>query len=77
MVPECLDSVIPVNQGQSFDSCLSRQSRHGVAGFIRNIAAATGRPGYEPRDLLNLHLFWWSLMCDFKPRRFFECTKTS
>lgn len=29
----------------------------GVLGFERAEAAATGRPGYDPRDLLKLYLY--------------------
>jgi transposase len=39
-------------------------------GFVRAIAAATGRPGYDPRDLLKLYI--WGYFNDIRSSRRLE-----
>lgn len=57
LFPTCLDEVIPEDHAcrviDTFVDGLDMQA----LGFIRSQAAATGRPGYDPRDLLKLYLY--------------------
>jgi transposase len=57
MFPECLDDVIPGDHAcRVIDAFVDSLDMAGL-GFIRSVAAATGRPGYDPRDLLKLYLY--------------------
>lgn len=57
MFPECLDDVIPEDHAcRVIDAFVDSLDTAGL-GFIRSVAAATGRPGYDPRDLLKLYLY--------------------
>lgn len=57
MFPECLDDIIPDDHAcRVIDVFVDSLDMAGL-GFIRSVAAATGRPGYDPRDLLKLYLY--------------------
>ena len=57
LFPECLDDVIPVDHACRVIDAFVDSLDMAALGFIRSVAAATGRPGYDPRDLLKLYLY--------------------
>lgn len=57
MFPECLDDVIPADHACRVIDAFVDSLDMTTLGFIRSVAAATGRPGYDPRDLLKLYLY--------------------
>lgn len=57
MFPECLDDIIPDDHACRVIDVFVDGLDMVALGFIRSVAAATGRPGYDPRDLLKLYLY--------------------
>jgi transposase len=57
LFPVTLDELIPEDHvGRGMDAFVVRLDVAGL-GFERAEAAETGRPGYDPRDLLKLYLY--------------------
>jgi transposase len=57
LFPVTLDELIPEDHvGRVIDAFVGRQDVAGL-GFERAEAAETGRPGYDPRDLLKLYRY--------------------
>src|SRR5215471_15338874 len=57
LFPVTLEELIPEDHvGRVIDAFVERQDMEG-RGFVRAEAAETGRPGYDPRDLLKLYLY--------------------
>jgi transposase len=57
LFPVCLDDLIPEDHVcRVIDAFVDRLDVAGL-GFERAAAAETGRPGYDPRDLLKLCLY--------------------
>src|SRR6195256_6145651 len=57
LFPVTLEEVIPEDHVcRVIDAFVSRLDMDGL-GFVRAEAAETGRPGYDPRDLLKLYLY--------------------
>src|SRR5437763_1104384 len=57
LFPSILDELVPVNHMcRVIDAFVDRLDM-GKTGFQRAEAAETGRPGYDPRDLLKLYLY--------------------
>ena len=56
LFPVTLDELIPEDHSRVIDAFVSRLDVAGL-GFERAEAAETGRPGYDPRDLLKLYLY--------------------
>ena len=57
LFPVCLEELIPDDQVcRVIGAFVGRLDMAGL-GFERAEAAETGRPGYDPRDLLKLYLY--------------------
>ena len=57
LFPVALDDLIPADHfGRVIDSFVGRLDFQAL-GFERAEAAETGRPGYDPRDLMKLYLY--------------------
>lgn len=57
LFPVVLDDLVPVDHMcRVLDAFVARLALSGL-GFERAQAAETGRPGYDPRDLLKLYLY--------------------
>ena len=57
MFPVTLDELIPVDHVCRVIEAFVERLRIAELGFVRAEPAETGRPGYDPRDLLKLYLY--------------------
>ena len=57
LFPEVLDDYIPFDHPVRFIDAYVDQLDLATLGFERATAADTGRPGYDPRDLLKLYIY--------------------
>ncbi len=57
LFPEVLDDYIPADQPVRFIDAYVDQLNLAALGFVRASAADTGRPGYDPGDLLKLYIY--------------------
>ena len=56
MFPVTLDEFIPEDHVCRVIEGFVNRLEMGKLGFVRSEPAETGRPGYDPRDLLKLYL---------------------
>jgi len=57
LLPEVLDDYVGADNPVRFLDAFVAQLDLGVLGFQRAVPAETGRPGYDPADLLRLYLY--------------------
>src|SRR6516165_10915879 len=57
MFPPTLDELIPADHVCRVIEAFVNRLEVGALGFLRAEPADTGRPGYDPRDLLKLYLY--------------------
>lgn len=57
LFPATLDDLIPTDHVCRVIEAFVERLKMGELGFARAEAAETGRPGYDPRDLLKLYLY--------------------
>src|SRR5256885_15928216 len=57
MFPATLDELIPVDHMCRVMEAFVGRLNMAKLGFVRAEPAETGRPGYDPRDLLKLYLY--------------------
>lgn len=57
MFPVTLDELIPGDHACRVIEAFVNRLAIGELGFVRSEPAETGRPGYDPRDLLKLYLY--------------------
>jgi transposase len=57
MFPVTLDELIPEDHLCRVIEAFVHRLKMGELGFVRSEPAETGRPGYDPRDLLELYLY--------------------
>lgn len=57
LLPPCLDDYVAADSACRFIDAYVEGLDFQVLGFVRAEAAATGRPGYHPADLLKLYLY--------------------
>ncbi len=57
LLPEALDDYVGPENPVRFIEAFVDQLDLAKAGFIRVTAKETGRPGYDPADLLKLYVF--------------------
>src|SRR2546430_3579548 len=57
MFPATLDELIPVDHMCRVMEAFVGRLNRAKLGFVRAEPAETGRPGYDPRDLLKLYLY--------------------
>lgn len=75
LFPVCLDELIPDDHVcRIIDALVNRLDMAGL-GFERAKAAETGRPGYDPRDLLKLYLYGYLQQIRSSRRLEAECRR--
>lgn len=75
LFPVALDDLIPTDHvWRVIDAFVNRLDLHEL-GFIRAEAAETGRPGYDPRDLLKLYLYGYLQQIRSSRRLEAECRR--
>ena len=57
LFPSTLDGLIPADHVCRVIEAFAGKLDMGELGFVRAEPADTGRPGYDPRDLLKLYLY--------------------
>jgi hypothetical protein len=57
LLPEVLDDYVGADNPVRFLDAFVAQLDLGALGFQRAVPAETGRPGYDPGDLLRLYLY--------------------
>lgn len=57
MLPACLEEYVAPNAAVRFIEGFVSNLNLAELGFVRSQPAATGRPGYDPADLLKLYLY--------------------
>jgi transposase len=57
LLPEVLDDYVGADNPVRFLDAFVAQLDLGALGFQRAVPADTGRPGYDPGDLLRLYLY--------------------
>src|SRR6266849_3971687 len=60
LFPTTLDDLIPQDHVCRVIEAFVNRLDVGGLGFVRAEAAETGRPGYDPRDLLKLYLYGYA-----------------
>jgi transposase len=75
LFPVCLEELIPEDHVcRVIDAFVERLDMAGL-GFERAAAAETGRPGYDPRDLLKLYLYGYLQQIRSSRRLEAECRR--
>ena len=75
LFPTCLDDLIPADHYcRVIDAFVGGLDFAGL-GFERAEAAETGRPGYDPRDLLKLYLYGYLQQIRSSRRLQAECQR--
>src|SRR5438034_7586646 len=75
MFPVTLDELIPEEHVcRVVEACVSRLDMSKL-GFVRSEPAETGRPGYDPRDLLKLYLYGYLWQIRSSRRLETECQR--
>ena len=75
LFPAALDDLIPSDHlCRVIDAFVGRLDFHAL-GFMRAEAAETGRPGYDPRDLLKLYLYGYLQQIRSSRRLETECRR--
>jgi transposase len=75
MFPVTLDELIPADHMcRVIESFVGRLNLSGI-GFVRAEPAETGRPGYDPRDLLKLYLYGYFVQVRSSRRLEAECQR--
>src|SRR6201981_2176955 len=75
LFPVCLEELIPEDHVcRVIDAFVDRLDMAGL-GFERAEAAETGRPGYDPRDLLKLYLYGYLQQIRSSRRLESECRR--
>jgi len=75
LFPVCLEELIPDDHVcRVIDAFVDRLDMAGL-GFERAEAAETGRPGYDPRDLLKLYLYGYLQQIRSSRRLESECRR--
>ncbi len=57
LLPEAVDDDVGPDNPVRFIEAFVDELDLGAAGFARVVPKATGRPGYDPADLLKLHIY--------------------
>jgi len=75
MFPVTLDELIPEDHVCRVIEALVSRLRMEALGFVRAEPAETGRPGYDPRDLLKLYLYGYLQQIRSSRRLEAECKR--
>lgn len=73
--PVCLDELVPADHFCRVIDAFVGRLDFGELGFERAESAATGRPGYDPRDLLKLYLYGYLQQVRSSRRMEAECRR--
>src|SRR2546430_1296442 len=75
MFPATLDELIPVDHMCRVMEAFVGRLNMAKLGFVRAEPAETGRPGYDPRDLLKLYLYGYLRQVRSSRRLEAECPR--
>ena len=75
MFPVTLDELIPADHMCRVIEAFVNRLEMGDLGFVRSEPAETGRPGYDPRDLLRLYLYGYMNQLRSSRRLEAECQR--
>ena len=75
MFPVTLDELIPADHVCRVIEAFVNRLAMGELGFVRSEPAETGRPGYDPRDLLKLYLYGYMNQLRSSRRLEAECQR--
>jgi transposase len=75
MFPVTLEELIPENHVCRVIEAFVNRLEMGKLGFVRSEPAETGRPGYDPRDLLKLYLYGYMNQLRSSRRLEAECQR--
>ena len=75
MFPVTLDELIPADHLCRVIEAFAARLNLGRLGFVRAEPAETGRPGYDPRDLLKLYLYGYLQQIRSSRRLEAECCR--
>src|SRR6202140_2436986 len=75
MFPVTLDELIPADHLCRVIEAFAARLNLGRLGFVRAEPAETGRPGYDPRDLLKLYLYGYLQQIRSSRRLEAECKR--
>src|SRR5580658_10249189 len=75
LFPMSLDDLIPADHLCRVIESFVVRLDFGALGFVRAEAAETGRPGYDPRDLLKLYLYGYLQQIRSSRRLESECRR--
>ena len=75
MFPVTLDELIPEDHLCRVIEAFVNRLAMGDLGFVRSEPAETGRPGYDPRDLLKLYLYGYMNQLRSSRRLEAECQR--
>src|SRR6266571_8809769 len=75
MFPATLDELIPVDHMCRVMEAFVGRLNMAKLGFVRSEPAETGRPGYDPRDLLKLYLYGYLWQIRSSRRLETECSR--
>src|SRR6202140_1090539 len=75
MFPVTLDELIPADHLCRVIEAFAARLNLGRLGFVRAEPAETGRPGYDPRDLLKLYLYGYLQQIRSSRRLESECRR--
>ena len=70
LLPPCIDDYVPANALVRVVDAFVDSLDLSVLGFGRTVAAATGRPGFRPGDLLRLYV--WGYLNQVRSSRLLE-----
>jgi transposase len=57
LLPEAVDDYVGADKPVRFIEAFVDELNFRAAGFARVVPKATGRPGYDPADLLKLYIY--------------------
>ena len=77
LFPVCLEELVPNDHMCRVIYAFVNRLDMAVLGFERAEAAETGRPGYDPRDLLKLYLYGYLQQLRSSRRLELEAGETS
>ncbi len=75
LVPECLEDYISEENPVRFIDAFVDKLDLNIAGFIRTSPEKTGRPPYDPRDLLKLYVYGYFNKIRSSRKLMTECTR--
>ena len=75
LFPLCLEGLIPADHACRVIDAFVESLDVATLGFTRSSAAATGRPGFDPRDLLRLYLYGYLQQIRSSRRLETECRR--